>query len=233
MRFTTEFAAQAYKRFNDQIFGGRLPQVPLRLSDARTFVGKCAPRHSHILRSGHHADDDFYLAFSTAHDLTQAQAEDTVIHEMIHLFINLHNLGDTSHHGPLFKSLAASINATHNRHVTISHKTATAGSAATANAPTTAAPTAKTCAIAIIRDHKGWGFKLLPATSKSITRYYQGVINHVDTFELYVAEIDSYLAAYPVSSALHVYRLSRDQVLSHLSDPVRYYATADGFTRHK
>ncbi len=233
MRFTIEFAAKAYRRFNEQIFGGRLPQVPLRLSDARTFVGKCAPRNGHILRTGRHADDDFYLSFSTAHDLTQAQAEDTVIHEMIHLFINIHNLSDTSHHGPLFKSLAASINAAHNRHITISHKNTAANSAENASASTAAVTTAKTCAIAIIHDHKGWGFKLLPTTSKSIMKYYRGVISHVDTFELYVAEIDAYLAAYPVSSALHVYRLGRDQVLSHLSDPVRYYATADGFTRHK
>lgn len=247
MHFTLEFIEQTYNTFNEQIFGGRLPKVPLRLTTARTFVGKCAPNNSGIHRQGHHSDNDFYLCFSTVHDLTRQQAEDTVIHEMIHLFINLHNLADTSHHGPLFRALMSSINTAHKRNVTISYRhTATDSSQAKAqrNADTgtdsehnsistaTGKPTRR-CMIAIMHDTKGWGFKLLPRTYAGITRYYNGVKHAVDSFELYYAIVDDILAVYPVSSALRIYRLDRTKIFSHLTTAIPYEIAANAIRPKK
>ncbi len=235
MHYTLEFVEQTYNKFNLQIFGGRLPKVPFRLSTARTFVGKCAPRNGNIHRQGRHADDDFYLCFSTAHNLSRRQAEDTVIHEMIHLFINMHNLADTSHHGPLYRALMNSINAAHKRNITISYKpTANDGShtettenqAAADNGHKNAPTTTRKCMIAVMRDAKGWGFKLLPRTFDGIMRFYNGVRHAVDCFELYFAVVDADFAAYPVSSALKIYRLDREKILSHLITAVPYEISA-------
>ncbi len=236
MHFTLEFIEQTYDRFNLQLFGGRLPKVPLRLSTAHTFVGKCAPRNGNIHRQGRHADDDFYLCFSTAHNLTRKQAEDTVIHEMIHLFINLHNLADASHHGPLYRALMNSINAAHKRNVSISYKpTANDGSRAEISGNTANTGVgqgskpgmARKCMVAVMRDAKGWGFKLLPRTYAGITRYYNGVKHAITGFELYYAVVDATFAAYPVSSALKIYRLDRSEILSHLITAIPYEIAAD------
>lgn len=223
MHFTIEFVKENYARFNKEIFGDRLPEVPIRLSDARTFVGKCAPRNSNITRQGHHRDDDFYLCFSIAHNLTQAEAEDTIIHEMIHLFVNLHNLLDTSHHGPLFRALMTTINTQHKRHISISHKTLPKADPDTADTQTpqtdaTGNPVKK-CVIAIIRDKNGWGFKLIPCTYRSIRKYYEAAIPFVDKIELYLTYIDEYLAHYPVSAAPRIYRMDRETIFSHLHYP--------------
>lgn len=236
MHFTLEFIEQTYDRFNLQLFGGRLPKVPLRLSTAHTFVGKCAPRNGNIHRQGRHADDDFYLCFSTAHNLTRKQAEDTVIHEMIHLFINLHNLADASHHGPLYRTLMSSINAAHKRNVSISYdpkanydsQPETSGNTAnTKNGQHSTSTITRKCMVAIVRDSKGWGFKLLPRTYAGITRYYIGVKHAINSFELYFAVVDATFAAYPVSSALKIYRLDRSEILSHLITAIPYEITAN------
>lgn len=245
MHFTIEFVKENYARFNKEIFGDRLPEVPIRLSDARTFVGKCAPRNSNIKRQGHHRDDDFYLTFSIAHDLTRAEAEDTIIHEMIHLFVNLHNLLDTSHHGPLFRALMTTINAQHKRHISISHKTLPKADPDTptpqTHTPTTQTDTStmptgatgtpvKKCVVAIIRDKNGWGFKLIPCTYRSILKYYQAAVPFVDKIELYLTYIDEYLAYYPISAAPRIYRMDREKVLSHLHFPKQLDITDKGIS---
>jgi hypothetical protein len=62
------------------------------------------------------------LKLSDVWDLPQSELEDIVIHEMIHYFILLHNLKDSSPHGNIFKSLMHSINANHGRNITINRK---------------------------------------------------------------------------------------------------------------
>ena len=255
MYFTLEFIEGTYHKFNLQIFGGRLPEVPFRLSTARTFVGKCSPRNGSVHRQGRHTNDDFYLCFSTAHNLTLPQAEDTVIHEMIHLFINLHNLADSSHHGSLFRAIMGSINAAHKRNITISYnptangnssnnnnsshsnqggkggkggKAGTSGGKDSASSPKGSTPnTTRRCMIAVMHDAKGWGFKLLPRTYAGITRYYNGIKHAITDFELYYAVVDAEFAAYPVSSALKIYRLDRARIFSHLITAIPYEITAN------
>lgn len=236
MFFTLEFIEQTYDKFNIQLFGGRLPKVPFRLSTAHSFVGKCAPRNGNIHRQGRHADDDFYLCFSTAHNLSRHQAEDTVIHEMIHLFINLHNLADTSHHGTLFRALMNNINAAHKRDITISYnptandgnRAETSGNTAnTKNGQHSTPSITRKCMVAVMRDAKGWGFKLLPRTYDGIMRYYNGVKHAISGFELYYAVVDATFATYPVSSALKIYRLDRSEILSHLITAIPYEIAAD------
>lgn len=236
MYFTLEFIEQTYDKFNLQIFGGRLPKVPFRLSTARSFVGKCAPRNGSIHRQGRHPNDDFHLCFSTAHNLSRRQAEDTIIHEMIHLFINLHNLADTTHHGPLYRALMNSINAAHKRDITISYKPTTnddsraetSGDTTNTGIEQNSKPSmTRKCMVAVMRDAKGWGFKLLPRTYAGITRYYNGVKHAIAGFELYYAIVDAAFAAYPVSSALKIYRLDRSEIFSHLITAIPYEIVAD------
>ena len=70
---------------------------------------------------------DFRMKISVSFDLTPAALEDVVIHEMIHYFIALRNLRDTSAHGELFRGMMNRINADFGRNITVSHKGAKTG----------------------------------------------------------------------------------------------------------
>ena len=107
------------------MFGGELPEIPIYLSDAKTFLGKfCFKKRK--LPNGKTAYYDFSLRMNTRLDLPEQEVEDTIIHEMIHYFIAYKNLEDASAHGPIFQHIMKSINERFGRHLTISYKTTAA-----------------------------------------------------------------------------------------------------------
>lgn len=120
MIFTLPFAKACFDRFNREFFNGELPEIPIRLGRAKRSLGTCSCRIRrrwwHIVRY------DFRLRFSTSFDLPEAELEDTVLHEMIHYWIWLNDIRDTSAHGKIFRQQMARVNAA-GRHVTISHRT--------------------------------------------------------------------------------------------------------------
>ena len=119
MKPTLPYLKEKFAHFNNLIFNGRLPEIPIFLCEVKTFVGqykskiKYHPdgRREHYLHA---------LRFSTCFDLPERQLEDVIIHEMIHYFIAYNGLHDRSAHGPLFKALMKSVNETHGRSLTIS-----------------------------------------------------------------------------------------------------------------
>ena len=65
---------------------------------------------------------DFVLRINTRIDLPEYVMEDIILHEMIHYYIAVNQLRDTSSHGRLFRREMARINADGNRHITISYR---------------------------------------------------------------------------------------------------------------
>lgn len=65
---------------------------------------------------------DFKLQISTQIDLSECELEDTIIHEMIHYYIGVHQWRDTSAHGRLFRQMMNDINERFGRQVTVSHQ---------------------------------------------------------------------------------------------------------------
>ena len=110
-----------FRWFNAEIFGSELPEIPIVLTRARGYMGKLTYRiHRRIFGRAKYAD--FGLRISIACDLPEEEYQDTVIHEMIHYYILLHGIRDTSAHGTYFRGMMADINRRHGRHVTVSHR---------------------------------------------------------------------------------------------------------------
>ena len=87
MRANIEFISRKYREFNDLCFGGTLPEVPLRISRSRRTLGCLKYRRSRRL-FGKDRLTDFSIWISNCLDLSQDVIEDTLIHEMIHLYIH-------------------------------------------------------------------------------------------------------------------------------------------------
>ena len=121
MRPTRQYIEHRFSEFNSQIFGGQLPTVPVHLTSARTYLGQLGFKRKHTLLGGI-KNYDFVLRISTRTDLPEQEIEDTLLHEMIHLYIANRQQKDTSAHGTLFRQLMADINCRYNRHITISHR---------------------------------------------------------------------------------------------------------------
>lgn len=118
-----KFIQEGFAKFNHEIFAGTLPRIPLRIGSSRRTLGSLRYRKSR--RAGKTIVTDFTLTISARFDLTQDVIEDTLIHEMIHLYIFINNLTDTSAHGNIFRTMMDTINKRHNRHITISHRSST------------------------------------------------------------------------------------------------------------
>lgn len=65
---------------------------------------------------------DITLSISAYYDFEQEELDDTILHEMIHLWIICSKSGDDSSHGLLFRSIMNDINQRFGRNITISHK---------------------------------------------------------------------------------------------------------------
>ena len=101
---------------NREIFGGRLPEVELRLGSAGRVFGMF--RHPRADAKG-----DFSrcsITLSTRFDVSEEEVTDTLIHEMIHLFIYAEGIADDGPHGRWFRHHMMKINREHGRHITVS-----------------------------------------------------------------------------------------------------------------
>ena len=121
MRATRSYVTERFDLYNDLCFGGKLPKIPVRMSVAKGFLGKIKYKHR---RRFFHSDEyyDFSLHINSRYDYQPDIIDDTIIHEMIHLYILYNGIKDNAPHGVVFKQIMNTINNTHNRHVSVSHK---------------------------------------------------------------------------------------------------------------
>lgn len=120
MRANLNFIKESYNNFNETIFDGKLPAVMLRVTQSLRQLGVF--RHPRIKPRGAYLPSHCMIGVSCRMDMEREQIEDTLIHEMIHLYIYYYELPDTSAHGPIFRRMMNGINARHGRHLTVSHQ---------------------------------------------------------------------------------------------------------------
>lgn len=118
---TVAYAVERFAHFNALCFGGALPDVPIVLTRATTFLGKVRYRRRKKL-FGRTVNTDFQIRLSSGFDLPPDEWDDVIIHEMIHYHIALNNIRDTSTHGVVFRGMMDDINLKYGRHITVSHK---------------------------------------------------------------------------------------------------------------
>lgn len=210
MKPTLAFLQQKFDEYNRLIFSGQLPRVRFFESHAKRYLGQCITHHSRS-RDGRSVLTEYRLRFSTVWDLPQAEWEDVLIHEMIHLSLNVNGLRDSTPHGTRFRSEMSRINRDYGRHVTISHRSLAPVGGRAASLP-------RAHVVAHVRMHNGrHGIKVLPRVEQRIVDYYARVFAspEVANVNLYMVR-DAYFDRFPNSSALYVHFLPEDEILAHL-----------------
>ena len=222
MKPTIQYVQDKFREYNQLFFNGTLPELPIELSDAKGFVGVCRYKKRE-LEDGNVELYDFRLSINTRIDLPEEEIEDTIIHEMIHYFIGINRLEDSSSHGPMFQHLMKSINEKYGRHITISHKS-TKEEAIQAN---DSRP--RWHVIAVVTYFGGrQGIKVLPRIVERILAYNKGVKSApgVEGIEFFLSK-DPYFNRFPNSAALNVYDVDKDALKVHLKDAKRLTVTDD------
>lgn len=199
MKPTVEYIQTHFDAYNRQFFGGALPTLPIKLSHAKGFLGKVTfMRKRQGLFVGYR-NEDFVLRINVRIDLPEELVQDTILHEMIHYYIAVNQLRDTSTHGRLFRAEMARINAAGNRHITISHRLNEEQRAQ--------ARIHKVRAVAIVHFTDGkTGVKVVPKQEKHI-RYWNRMAPRrfsIERIEWYLSD-DPYFAQFPSSVAMKIY----------------------------
>lgn len=119
---TVDYIQSCFDEYNVLFFNGTLPPIPIKLSNARTFLGKVTFVKRRKWLFGEWVYSNFKLRINTRFDLPEELIQDTILHEMIHYYIAVNHLRDTSTHGQLFRREMKRINEQGNRHITISYR---------------------------------------------------------------------------------------------------------------
>lgn len=216
MKPTIEYIKTKFGEFNHLIFDDKLPLLPIQLSNAKSYLGMLVYKKRRKL-FGKVEKYDFRLRISTRMDLPESEVEDTIIHEMIHYYIDYNGIKDTSAHGQIFRQMMSDINTRFGRHITITHKS-------TPEQRQQFVDTRKRWhVIAVVKFHDGrTGIKVLPRIRQRIVRYRNLILTskEISGVELYLSN-DPYFNAYPVSSALKVHIAEPTEFESHLQEHIQ------------
>lgn len=211
MKATIPYIEQKFDEFNRQIFAGKLPKIPVELSDAKTFLGQCVYKKRRR-PFGKAELYDFRLRINTRVDLPEREVEDTIIHEMIHYYIGYHQLKDTSAHGQVFLQIMNEINRKYGRNLTVSHKSTKEQREQLQD------KRSHYHVIAVVNFQDGkTGIKVLPRVLRSILHYYNNVLanREIASIQLYMSN-NVFFNRYPNSSALKVHFLETDEIRKQL-----------------
>src|SRR3712207_845171 len=111
MIVTTSWMETWFAKFNAEYFGKGLPMPMLKLSKARTQLGQMSCKR--VTRWGRTKLYDFTIKMTTYYDMTERQAQNVLLHEMIHYSIAYTGLRDTAPHGIIFRGMADKLNRDH------------------------------------------------------------------------------------------------------------------------
>ena len=223
MKATIPYVEKKFEEFNRLMFDGKLPMLPIELSDAKTFLGVCVYKKRRTLL-GKTVCYDFKLRINTRIDLDEAEVEDIIIHEMIHYYIGYHGIVDTSAHGRVFREMMKGINERFGRHIKVSHRP-------------TQEQKEQLCgkrrrwrmvAFVVFKDGRT-GIKVLPRIAEKVVNYYNvvGRESCIERIEMYMTD-DVFFNRYPSSSALRVHYIDRTEAERHLAGAERW--VCDGVT---
>lgn len=213
MKATIPYIEQKFEEFNQQMFAGQLPKLPISLSDAKTFLGVCAFK-TRRGKNGKKIFYDFKLRINTRIDLPEEEIEDTIIHEMIHYFIGYNQIEDASAHGLVFLNIMNSINEKYGRHLSVSHK----GTKAQTKQAIDTKQHWHVVAVVELKDGR-YGIKVLPRVLQSILHYYNNVLAspEVKGISLFMTN-DIFFNRYPNSKSLKIHIIEKKDVMMHLKD---------------
>lgn len=109
MQVTTELLECWFGELNRKYFGGELPLPRLEVGNSRTLLGtmRCRTRRKGLLSW----KKDYSIRISNYYDVSEDEFRNVLLHEMIHYYIAVKGLKDTSPHGTIFRRIMDSVNA--------------------------------------------------------------------------------------------------------------------------
>ena len=207
---TLEFLRESFNRFNSEIFGNNLPVPILKISNARTFLGKFQhkkqPYSKGIL-------NEFIVILSNAFDVPQEVLEDTIIHEMVHYEIAFLSIKDTSAHGNAFLSRMNEINVKYGRNLAVSQSIGKIGGVCLK--PKAQRSPESMVAVLELKTEETF-FKVMPLTITGFHTFCDKIerVPSVKSVSFY-GTFSEHFRKYPRSTSLKVYKMT-DEVAKEL-----------------
>ena len=107
MVLTLDFIAEKFAEFNEKYFNGELDTPEFKITHVKSYLGLY---HYKYERYGYGLVESV-ISISDMFDRSETDVCNTIIHEMIHLYIRQNHIKDTRpHHGRVFNSIADRIN---------------------------------------------------------------------------------------------------------------------------
>lgn len=212
MKPDVEYVRRRFRAFNEQIFDSELPEIPIIISKSKSFLGRLEYKRRKRLFAAPEIYD-IKMRVSARVDMPECDVDDTIIHEMIHLYILVKGLKDSSTHGRVFRKMASDINNRFGHKVSVSHRFTPE------QRDELMASSAKLRVVARLMMADGrCAVKVIPANSQSMYRFDRavrlwGAVKSVDYFE----SSDPYFSAFPCSSALRVQIVDASELDRHLA----------------
>jgi len=100
---TVEYVQSKIGEFNALIFSSSLPPISVKLSKARSYLGKMQYKKKKNIWGRVSGNTSFLMRISTMFDLSESEQDDVIIHEMIHYYIAYNGIRDNSAHGKVFR----------------------------------------------------------------------------------------------------------------------------------
>ena len=219
LRITSEWAKRKYNEFNSRFFGGKLPKdIQFEMSGTQNAVGDASCVVSNMPSAGSIQVGDNYVGklkirlSSYFNDITETEAEEVLLHEMIHYSILSRQLKDESAHGPLFRRMMDDINRRFGRHITVSHRRT-----AEDNARDTAVRQHLVCRVRFRDGRSG----LTVAAHTRLLPLWDALAgwSEVGEFRWYITR-DPFFNRFPRSKVVKVYRVDDAELEEHLRSAV-------------
>lgn len=121
MVVTEQWMKEMFGKLNALYFSSKLPVPVLGVSHSRTQLGTMGFRKNRFW--GMTRFSDFTIRLTTYYDMTERQACNVLLHEMIHYYIAYHRQRDTSPHGRIFRTMMEQLNRDYGWEIRISTST--------------------------------------------------------------------------------------------------------------
>lgn len=218
---TLPFIAERFDFFNHLCFRNSLPRPTFRLSNARTYLGQMAYKRRRGLLGQAVGQETTTLSISRRYDLPVAEIEDTIIHEMIHLYIHVNHIRDTSTHGPAFRRMMDDINSRFARHITVARRNDSA---------LLQSDRSNDRYILCVSRLKDGRIGITRTSARGMVKLWNAIPAHptVERAEWFISK-DAYFARLPRSRTATIYLLPRQELYQHLLSARRILRRPDGF----
>ena len=108
MTLTISYISEKFEKYNNLYFNGSLKTPKFKISNSKRALGTLSISKRLNFYGGY--TKEHTISISKYYDRTEKQYDNTLIHEMIHLYISQNDIIDNGSHGRRFKAECARIN---------------------------------------------------------------------------------------------------------------------------